>query len=320
MKIAVAELDTIGNDIDYKELKNLGDVDFYPDKITEENAEERLKDASVLVINKSRITDKILDHASNLRLICLFATGFDNANISLCKERGIKVANAVNYSSASVAQHTLSLYFYISEHLRFYDSFVKDGEYGRQEIFTSLARPYRELDGKVWGIVGMGNIGKRVARIAEAYGAKVIFFSPSGKSKVQDYERVEFQELLTRSDVISLHCPLSDSTNKLFNRDAFQKMKKTAYLINVARGPVVDEMDLYEALEHDEIAGAGLDVLCEEPVSKENPLLNIKNSSKLIITPHIAWASMEARVRCVQEVCENIRAFIRGENRNVVNF
>ncbi|MCR5102518.1 MAG: hydroxyacid dehydrogenase, partial [Butyrivibrio sp.] len=302
MKIVSAEIDSVGHDIDYTSLKNLGDVTFYNDKIFAENAAERIGDAEVLCINKTKVTPEILDKAPNLKLICEFATGFDNANINECAKRGIKVANVAGYSTASVAQHTFALYFYVAEKLRHYDEFVKSGAYGAQDNFSCLDIPFHELDGQTWGIVGMGNIGKKVAQIAEAFGAKVIFYSASGNSSCTDYERVEFDELLKRSDVISLHCPLSDRTKGLMNKDAFSKMKKSAILVNVARGPVVEEQDLYDALESGEIAGAGLDVLSAEPIAKDNPLGKIMDSNKLIITAHMAWASTEARQRCVDEV------------------
>lgn len=319
MNIVVADKDSVGSDMDYTLFDELGEVTYYDDKITEQNSKERLKDAEVLMINKSAITDKILDDAPNLKLICEFATGFDNANIPACDRHGVKVANVVNYSTASVAQHTFALLFYVMENLRHYDEFVKDGSYANQPHFCCLDIPFNELEGKTYGIVGMGNIGRRVAKIATAFGANVIFYSASGKSTCTEYERVEFDELLRRSDIISLHCPLSDRTRELFNKDAFDKMKKTAILINVARGAVINEKDLADALLQNKIKAAGLDVLNPEPMAKDCPLLQVQDSGKLIITPHLAWASTEARKRCLEEVKKNVEAFARGESRNIVN-
>ena len=319
MKITVAEIDSVGNDIEYDVLDKLGDVTFYKDKITEENVVDRAGEAEVLVINKSKITSNLLLKMPNVRLICEFATGFDNVDLAACSSRNVKVANVVGYSTASVAQHTFALYLYLSESLRHYDEFVKNGEYGAQEHFSCLDLPFDELDGMKWGIVGMGNIGKRTAKIAEAFGAHVIFYASSGKSSCTEYEQVSFDELLMQSDVISLHCPLSDRTKNLMDMSAFKKMKKTAYLINVARGPVVNEEDLYEALESGEIKGAGLDVLSAEPISKDNPLGRLKDSNKIIITPHMAWGSTKARTTCVNEVAENIKAYEKGLQRNIVN-
>ena len=229
------------------------------------------------------------------------------------------MANVVNYSTASVAQHTFALLFYLMENSRHYDEFVKSGGYANQPHFCCLDIPFEELDGKVYGIVGMGNIGRKVAQIATAFGAKVIFYSASGSSTCTEYERVSFDELLSRSDVISLHCPLSDKTRELFNKDAFAKMKKNAILINVARGAVVNEQDLCDALVSGEIKAAGLDVLNPEPMAKDSPLLKIQDSGKLFITPHMAWGSTESRTRCLEEVKKNIQAFMAGTPRNIVN-
>ena len=319
MKIVIADKDSVGTDMDYSIYDELGEVTYYDDKVTEENAAERLKGANILVINKSRITDKLLDAAPDLELICEFATGFDNANIPACDRHGVKVANVVNYSTASVAQHTFAMLFYLMENLRHYDEFVKSGEYAAQEHFCCLDIPFDELEGKTYGIVGMGNIGRRVAQIATAYGAHVIFYASSGHSDCTDYEQVGFDELLERSDVISLHCPLSDRTRDLFDKRAFSKMKKTAILINVARGAVVVEKDLSDALIGGEIAAAGLDVLNPEPMAKDSTLLKIQDSGKLIVTPHLAWASTQARTRCLDEVKKNIVSWMEGKPRNIVN-
>ena len=209
--------------------------------------------------------------------------------------------------------------FYVSQKMRHYDDYVKSGVYAAQSRFSNFDVPFNELDGKTWGIIGMGNIGKRVARIAESFGCKVIFYSVTGRSTVTEYEQVDFDTLLAESDYLSLHCPLSDLSRNLIDAKALSKMKKSAILLNVARGPVVNNHDLYEALENGVIAGAGLDVLEKEPITVENPLSKIMDSNKLYITPHLAWASVEARTRCVDGVRLNIQAFQRGENRNIVN-
>ena len=225
----------------------------------------------------------------------------------------------VDYSTAMVAQHTFTLALALSQKLPYYDEYVKSGAYSAQDRFSNFDRPFYELEGKTWGIVGMGNIGKRAAAIATAFGCKVIFYSITGKSTCTDYPQVDKDTLLRESDFLSLHCPLSDLSRNFIDKEAFRKMKKTAVLINVARGPVVNNSDLYEALVAGEIQAAGLDVLEKEPLELSNPLSTLKDSNKLIITPHLAWASVEARTRCVQGVYENIKAFMRGENRNVVN-
>ena len=196
---------------------------------------------------------------------------------------------------------------------------MKSGEYAAQDRFSNFDLPYTELAGKTWGIIGMGNIGKKVAQIATAFGCKVIFYSVTGKSSCTDYERVDFDTLLKESDFLSLHCPLSDITRDLINLDALKKMKETAILINVARGPVVNDADLYTALTENYILGAGLDVTSTEPMRDSNPLSKFMDSNRLIITPHMAWASIEARTKCVSETCKNIEAFLDGEDRNIVN-
>jgi glycerate dehydrogenase len=318
MKLVVLERDSVGTDIDVSCFEKFGEVTCYPNTVAE-NAAERVKDADIIIVNKAPMNESTLKDAPNVKLICLFATGFDNVDLEYCKSRGIKVANVINYCTPAVAQHTLLLAMALSEKLAFYDDYVKSGTYTAQERFSNFDRPFTELAGKIWGIVGMGAIGHRVAALAEAFGCKVIFFSASGKSTCTEYERVEFDTLLAESDILSLHCPLSDRTRGLMNKDAFTKMKKTAVLVNVARGPVVNTQDLYDALTTGEIAAAGLDVLEKEPMTKDNPLHKIKDSTKLIITPHMSWASTESRERLVQEVAANIEAFLSGERRNIVN-
>lgn len=318
MKIVVTERNSVGLDIDVSCFEKYGEVTYYPNTLAG-NTAERVKDADIIIANKAPLNESTLKNAPNVKLICLFATGFDNVDISYCKSRGIKVANVVNYCTPAVAQHTVLLALCLMEKLAFYDDYVKSGTYSAQDRFSNFDRPFGELEGKTWGIVGMGTIGHKVAALAEAFGCKVIFYSASGKSTCTDYPKVDFDTLLAESDILSLHCPLSDRTRNLIDKEALSKMKKTAVLINVARGPVVNGQDLYDALMADEIAAAGLDVLEKEPMEKTNPLGQIKDSTKLIITPHMSWASTEARIRLVDEVCRNIEAFIDGKDRNVVN-
>ena len=233
--------------------------------------------------------------------------------------RGITVVNVRNYSTAVVAQHTFAMALYLLEKLRYYDDYVKNGVYASQSSFSHFGMTFGELEGKTWGIVGMGNIGRKVASIAQAFGCRVIFYSASGKSTCTDYEQVDFDTLLAQSDVLSLHCPLSDRTRGLIDLAAMKKMKPSAVLINVARGPVVKEADLCTALKENLIAAAGLDVLEKEPMVPDSPLLEFQDSSRLLITPHMAWASLEARTRVVTETCRNIESFLAGEPRNVVS-
>lgn len=312
MKLVILERNSVGTDVSVDCMQDFGEVTIYRNTLAPEVA-ERVKDADIIIANKSPLNESTLRDAKNVKLICEFATGFDNVDIPYCKSRGIAVCNVRDYCSAMVAQHSFAMALALSEKLNHYDNYVKSGEYGAQDRFSNFDIPFTELNGKTWGIIGMGNIGRTVAKIATAFGCKVIFYSVTGNSKVTDYERVDFDTILRESDFLSLHCPLSDITRNLIDKDALAKMKPTAYLINVARGPVVNGQALYEAITEGRLAGAGLDVLEKEPIAADNPLGQIKDSNKLIITPHLAWASVEARTNCVSMTYDNIKAFLNGE-------
>ena len=319
MKIVVLERNSVGTDVDISCYEKLGEVTVYPNTVAASTA-ERVKDADIIIANKAPLNRETLAEAEQVKLICEFATGYDNIDLEYCREKGIAVANVVDYSTAAVAQHTFALTLYLLEKLRHYDEYVKSGAYAAQERFSNFDLAYTELEGKTWGIVGMGHIGKRVAKIAEAFGCRILFYSASGNSTCTKYQRVDLETLCRESDFLSLHCPLTDRTHHLINADALRQMKPQAILINVARGGVVDTQALYKALTEGWIAGAGLDVLEQEPIAGGNPLGTIQDSSRLIITPHLAWASTEARERVVAEVYQNIQAFLAGEKRNLVNF
>lgn len=304
-KIVMLERDNVGADIDLSYFENLGDVTVYG-QTDYEQVVERISDAEVLVINKIPMNEATLKAAKNVKLICVTATGTDNVDMAYCESRGIVVKNVRSYSTESVVQHTFAMLFYLYEKLRFYDDYVKGGEYVNCPRFTFFGEQFHELSGKTWGIVGLGEIGERVAGIARAFGCKIIYYSTSGRNNNDCYERVDFDTLLSDSDIISIHAPLNEQTKHLFTYDAFTKMKSTAYLINVGRGPIVKEGDLCRALNENLIAGAGLDVLEKEPMAADNPLLSIKDSRKLLITPHIAWATTEARARLMENVYRNI--------------
>lgn len=318
MKIVILERNSVGTDVSVEALEAYGEVTVYRNT-TLADVKERVRDAEIIIANKAPLNADTLAEASTVKLICEFATGYDNVDLAYCSSRGIKVANVVNYSTDAVAQHTFALCLFLLEKLSHYDHYVKSGAYGAQDRFSNFDLPYTELAGKTWGIVGMGNIGRKVAQVAAAFGCRVIFYSPTGKSACREYQRVDFDTLLGESDFLSLHCPLSDITRNLIDLDALRKMKRSAILINVARGPVVNDEALYTALKENYIAAAGLDVTGTEPMKSSNPLSTIMDSNRLIITPHMAWASIEARTRCVSETCKNIEAFLRGEDRNIVN-
>lgn len=319
LHIVILERNSVGTEVDVSCFEKLGKVTCYPNTVTPEQVRERTRDADIVIANKAPLREDTLEASPGVKLICEFATGFDNCDLAYCSSRGIRVTNVVDYSTAMVAQHTFTLALALTQKLAYYDAYVKSGAYSAQDRFSHFDRSFSELSGMTWGIVGMGNIGRRVARIAEAFGCHVIFYSITGKSAVKEYEQVDKETLLARSDVLSLHCPLSELSRNFIDRDALRKMKKTAVLINVARGPVVNNPDLYEALMEGDIMAAGLDVLEREPLELSNPLSRIQDSNKLIITPHLAWGSVEARTRCVQEAFQNAEAFLRGELRNVVN-
>lgn len=319
MKIVVLERNSVGPDISVECFNELGDVVCYPNTVSIEEVAQRTADADIVVANKSPMNEKSLSEARNLKLVCEFATGYDNCDLKYLRDRGIPVCNVVNYCTDMVAQHTFTLALALSQSLPHYDEYVKSGEYSAQDRFSNFGVPFYELAGKTWGIVGMGNIGRKVAQIASAFGCNVIFHSVTGKSTVKDYRQVDKDTLLAESDYLSIHCPLSDLTCKYIDAQALKKMKKSAVLINVARGPIVDNAALYEALEAGEIKAAGLDVMEKEPLQLSNPLSKIKDSNKLIITPHLAWGSVEARTRCVIGAYDNMKAFIEGYPTNVVN-
>ena len=309
MKLVFLDTKTIGEDIDLSAYDALGEVVKYGFSTLEE-IPERVKDADVLIVNKIAINEQTIGTAKNLKLVCVTATGTNNLDKEYLKKRGIAWRNVAGYSTESVTQHTFALLFYLLEKIRYYDDYVKDEKYINDTVFTHFAEHFNEVNGKTWGIIGLGTIGRRVADIAKAFGARVIYYSASGSPAQEGYEQVDFETLLTTSDIVSVHAPLNEYTKDLMDKEAFAKMKKTAIFLNLGRGPIVVEQDLYEALETGEIAAAGLDVLCEEPMSETNPLAKIKDSKKLIITPHIAWASVEARKRLMQIIAGQIREFL----------
>lgn len=319
MKLVILERDTYGNDIDFDALEALVDeVVAYP-VTAQEDVARRVQDADFVLVNKLLMQKSSLSGAKNLKLLLEGATGYNNIDLDYVRSRGLGAANVAGYSVQIVPQHTFALYLSLSEHIAHFDHYVKSGAYSRSGVFSHFMPGFNELEGKTWGIVGLGNIGKRVARIAEAFGCRVIYYSTSGRNNNPDYAQVDFDTLLKESDVVSIHAPLNTDTKGLFNAAAFAKMKPSAVLINVGRGPIVDEPALVDALNNGQIAGAGLDVMETEPLPADSPLFNVKDPDKLLMTPHMAWASVEARQRLVNEVALNLKAFLRGERRNRVD-
>lgn len=308
-KIVILDKMTLGDDIDVSCFKKLGKLEIY-ENTSDIQRYERVKDASYILTNKVRLDKELISKLDQLEYIGILATGLNNVDLEYCKERNIVVQNVAGYSTKSVAMHTFSKLLYLYEKMAYYDSYVKSLEYCKSNCFTHFQLPFHELHNKTWGIVGLGAIGKEVANIAKAFGCHVIYYSTSNQNNHPDYQRVDFTTLLEQSDIISIHAPLNDNTYHLFNHQTFAKMKRSAYIINVGRGGIIHEEDLAFALKHHLIAGAALDVLEQEPMTKDNPLIHIQDSTQLLITPHNAWSSHEARETLIQKACSHLEQFI----------
>ena len=316
-KIVILDGKTLG-DISLEKLSEIGEVRYY-DTTDISEVKERVREANIVLTNKVILNRENLSEANNLEFIAGVATGFNNIDIEYAKEKGIGVANVAGYSTNAVVQHTFASTLALLDEVTYYDNYVKSGEYSKSGLFTCLDRSYYEIEGKTWGIIGLGNIGKKVAKIAEAFGAKVVYYSTTGINSNNDFSRVSFDDLLSKSDIISIHAPLNENTLGLINYEALCKMKNSAVLVNMGRGPIVVEEDLARAIDEDRIRGAALDVFEVEPIKINSPLLTMKNKDRIILSPHIAWASVEARERLFNEVVENITAFYNGEIRNRVD-
>ncbi|MCX7746087.1 MAG: D-2-hydroxyacid dehydrogenase [Clostridia bacterium] len=316
-KLCILDAKTLGPDIDLSLFEKLGQVTIYqttnPDEVV-----DRIKSQDIIITNKVVLNQSNLEFAPDIKLICITATGTNNVDLEYTKSKNIAVTNVAGYSTHSVAQHTFAMLFYLIESLSYYDRHVKSGEYAKSDIFTHLDKPFWEIRNKTWGIIGLGEIGRTVAGIAKSFGSNVVYYSTSGKNNNPDYKRAALDELLKESDIISIHAPLNTQTKNLITYEALKNMKSHAILLNLGRGGIVNEEGLAKALDENVIAGAALDVLESEPVKVNNPLLGIKNSHKLFITPHIAWAGLEARKTLIEEVQQNIDAFLKGEKRNRV--
>ncbi len=318
MKIVLLQRDSVGTDLDLSEFYSLGNVVMYANTLQEE-VRERIQDADIVVTNKNIMNESVLHGLKKLKYICLTATGVNNVDLDYCKKHGIKVSNVKGYSTDTVAQHTLALLMHLIEKNKSYDHYVKSKEYARSGQFSYFNDLFHDVSSLTWGIVGLGNIGRKVALIASAMGAKVQYYSTSGNNVTSDYQQVDFETLLKTSDIITIHAPLNEKTHYLFDEKALKQMKETAYLINVGRGGIIDEKALVKVLNEGWLSGVGLDVFEHEPLLENDIIYSIENMDKVILTPHIAWGSVEARKRCVHEVYENILAFLKGEERNVVN-
>ena len=311
MKIVFLDAATIGDDLTYESFYELGEVVVYP-TTNEEEFEAHIGGADVVVINKLKLNATNLPKATNLKLICLAATGFDNVDLAYCRQKGIGVCNVVGYSTQSVAQLTLSMALSLYTHLGEYTDFVRGGEYTQKGLANRLTPVYHEIAGRTWGIVGYGNIGKQVALVAKAMGCRVLVYK---RTPVADAECVDFDTICQKSDILSLHVPLNEQTRNLLDETHIAMLKKDAVVINVARGAVADEAALTNAILEDRIAGLGVDVYSKEPFDAEHPFNKIKHLPNVLLTPHMAWGGYETRVRLLGEIKENIIAFFDGKNR-----
>ncbi len=314
MKITV--LDRISftvGDIDLTSINNLGEVSYF-DVLSPEEIKKVCYDSEVIVCNKTLITKELMDCLPNLKFIAITATGYNNVDLAYAKQKGILVANVPNYSTVDVAQHVFAFILNYSNKVSEYDLSVKQGDWIKSKTFCYFDKPLVELAGKTLGIIGYGNIGKTVAKIADAFGMKVIVYNRSKKDI--PYPQVDKETVLKESDFLSIHCPLNDDTKHLINKDTLSLMKKSAVLINTSRGGVINEEDLLDALNNGVIAHAMLDVLTFEPMTENHILLNAKN---ITFTPHIAWAPKETRQRLIDLVANNITCFVKGEPINIVN-
>ncbi|MBE0498034.1 MAG: D-2-hydroxyacid dehydrogenase [Campylobacterales bacterium] len=305
MKIVLLDTLTFGQS-DLGGFEQFGEVSSYETTAAEQTL-ERIKTADVVVTNKVVISARMMKQCPHLKLICVAATGMNNVDLEAAKKSSIAVKNVAGYSTDSVIQHTFSMLFYLMGHSRYYDEYVKSGEWQRSAVFTHVERPFFELKGKKWGIIGLGEIGRGVAKIASAFGAEVSYYSTSGKNANADYVQRSLSNILEQSDVISIHAPLNDATRELIAHSELLMMKDGAILLNLGRGGIVDEKALSYILDAKPIY-VGLDVLAKEPMSDPHPLMQIKAKERLYITPHIAWTSVEARQRLIASVIENIKS------------
>ncbi|NCC46797.1 MAG: D-2-hydroxyacid dehydrogenase [Bacteroidia bacterium] len=309
MKIVFLDAATLGNDIDLSPIEKLGVLTSY-DNSLKDQVKSRIKDADVVIVNKINLGAEEFEAAPNLKLVCVAATGTNNIDMASANKAGIKVMNVVDYSTESVAQISFASLLSLICSIGYYDNVVKSGTYSQSQFFTDSGRSFHELKGKCFGIVGMGNIGKRVASIASSFGCKVYYYSTNGIAHCKDYPSVSLEELLQKSDVISIHSPLNEKTKNLISLKEMKEMKTSAVLINMGRGGIVNESDLVQSLNFGLIAGAVIDVYEDEPIKSDHPYMKIKDKEKVILTPHIGWASIEARKVLVDKLAENIKSAI----------
>ncbi len=315
MKIVILDRASIGEDTPLHYLEELGEVSFYS-KSSPEEAIARSRDADVIIINKIKVTRELMQSCVGLKLVCVFATGFDNIDIEAARELGIGVCNVPAYSTNSVTLFTISTVLALSSHLYEFNEFIRSGEYSSSDVPNKLTPVYHDLSGKTWGIIGYGNIGKSVGRVAEALGARVIVYK---RNPDPEATNVDIDTLCRESDIITVHCPLNSDSRGLINEDRLSIMKPSVILVNEARGAVLDEEATARAVEEGKIAAFGCDVYSAEPFPKSHPYYRIKDYKNVILTPHSAWGSYEAREKCISIIADNIKSFLDGKTLNRVD-
>lgn len=315
MKIVILDKSSIGEDTPISVLDKFGEVVTY-DHSTPCEAIDRSKDADVIVINKIKVTEELMLSAKKLQLVCVFATGYDNIDISAAKRLGIGVCNVPGYSTDSVVLYTMATVLGLSSRIYEYNSFVRSGEYSISGAPNRLTPVFHEINGKVWGIVGYGNIGRSVAKVAEAMGANVIV---NKRNSIDDAKCVDIDTLCRESDIITVHCPLNNESRGLINGERISLMKPNVILVNEARGAILDECAIADAIESGKIAAFGCDVYSTEPFGIDHPYNRIKHLDNVLLTPHSAWGAYEARERCINIIAENIESFVMGRKLNRVD-
>ncbi|MEA3491290.1 MAG: D-2-hydroxyacid dehydrogenase [Campylobacterota bacterium] len=308
MKITILDAQTLGDDLDMSSLADLGTVTMHQTTKSSETL-ERIQEADIVITNKVVIDADMMNASPDLKLICIAATGMNNVDLDHASIKGITVRNVSGYSTKSVVQHTFAMALYLLEKLRYYDHSVKSGDWSRSGIFTDVSHPFGEISGKRWGVIGFGTIGQEVAHIATAFGADVYYYSTSGINTHHAYPHLHLETLLRDCDIISIHAPLNDKTFDLINENNISLVKEDAILLNLGRGDIINETDLAFELNRKRFY-AGLDVLSKEPIEPSNMLMHIDHPERLLITPHIAWTSIEARQKLFEGILHNIQTFL----------
>jgi len=307
-KIVFLDLETIGKVDNLKLLHKLGSLETY-DKTAPEEVVERCRGKEIVIVNKVQMSGEVMKQLPDLRLICVAATGVNNVDLNYAQNNGIEVRNVAGYSTDSVAQLTFTMLLYLVNKPFYYDNYVKSGAYSRSGSFTHHRETFWELKGKRMGIIGLGTIGRQVARIAESFGMEVVFYSTTGRNNHISYKRFELDDLLKSSDVVTIHAPLNSQTRDLITYEKMKLMRPCAILLNLGRGGIINEKDLARALNDNLIGAAGTDVMEQEPINPNNPLLKLFDKDKILITPHMAWASKESRELLVEKLARNIEIF-----------